>query len=169
MGNERIFGNCGSYPGLTDDWRFMMRFTAAHATAIIADTNSSELIEGGGLEYPASNVHAARAEQEGATWLEASHDGYRSLFGVTHRRRLWLAADGADGSATGGEGEDGSGDSAAAVSAAAAFSRAARRSSRRRWRRIQSDSALRRSASEMVTPSARSGLRTKMPSRMNQV
>lgn len=96
VGNERIFGNCGSYPGLTADWRFMMRFTAAHATAIIADTNSSELIEGRGLEYPASNVHAARAEQEGATWLEASHDGYRSLFGVTHRRRLWLAADGAD-------------------------------------------------------------------------
>jgi len=96
VGAERVFGNCGAYPGLTDDWRYMMRFTAAHATAIIADTNSSELIQGGGLEYPASNVQAMRAEQDGATWLEASHDGYRSLFGVTHRRRLWLAADGGD-------------------------------------------------------------------------
>jgi uncharacterized heparinase superfamily protein len=93
---ERIFGNCGAHPGLADDWRYMMRYTAAHATAIIADTNSSELIQGGGLEYPASNVHALRAEQDGATWLEVSHDGYRSLFGVTHKRRLWLAADGAD-------------------------------------------------------------------------
>ncbi len=96
VGSERIFGNCGVHPGLADDWRYMMRYTAAHATAIIADTNSSELIQGAGLEYPASNVHAMRAEQDGATWLEVSHDGYRSLFGVTHKRRLWLAADGID-------------------------------------------------------------------------
>jgi uncharacterized heparinase superfamily protein len=74
----------------------MMRFTAAHATAIIADTNSSELVRGGGLDHPAANVQAHRSEQDGATWLEASHDGYRSLFGVTHKRRLWLSADGAD-------------------------------------------------------------------------
>jgi uncharacterized heparinase superfamily protein len=96
FGDERIFGNCGAYPGLAADWRFVMRYTAAHATAIIADTNSSELIDGGGLEYPAGNVQTTRAEQDGAVWVEASHDGYRSLFGVTHRRRLWLAADGAD-------------------------------------------------------------------------
>ncbi|MCW5749451.1 MAG: heparinase II/III family protein, partial [Alphaproteobacteria bacterium] len=96
VGSERVFGNCGAYPGLADDWRQVMRYTAAHATAVIADTNSSELVEGGGLEYPAGNVQCTRAEQDGATWLEASHDGYRSLFGVSHKRRLWLAADGAD-------------------------------------------------------------------------
>ncbi|HJQ55619.1 MAG TPA: heparinase II/III family protein [Vineibacter sp.] len=96
FGDERIFGNCGAYPDLAAEWRFVVRYTAAHATAIIADTNSSELIDGGGLEYPAGNVNASRAEQDGAVWVEASHDGYRTLFGVTHKRRLWLAADGAD-------------------------------------------------------------------------
>jgi uncharacterized heparinase superfamily protein len=41
-------------------------------------------------------VERARQDAEGASWLEASHDGYRRRFGVTHRRRLYLAETGAD-------------------------------------------------------------------------
>ena len=37
-----------------------------------------------------------RAEDQGAQWLDMSHDGYRSLYGIIHRRRLWLSADGGD-------------------------------------------------------------------------
>ena len=31
-----------------------------------------------------------------AVWASASHDGYAPNFGLTHRRRLWLSADGLD-------------------------------------------------------------------------
>ena len=37
-----------------------------------------------------------RDEDEGAIWLEVSHDGYRPLFGLVHHRRLYLAASGED-------------------------------------------------------------------------
>ncbi|QQS14748.1 MAG: heparinase II/III family protein [Rhodospirillales bacterium] len=96
VGAQRVFGNCGAYDGLVAEWRQAMRNTAAHATAIIDDTNTSEVVDGGGLQYPAGNVVAARTEQDGATWVEASHEGYRTLYGVTHRRRLWLSGDGLD-------------------------------------------------------------------------
>ncbi len=32
----------------------------------------------------------------GAQWLDMCHDGYRSLYGIIHRRRLWLSPDGGD-------------------------------------------------------------------------
>src|SRR5690606_27644877 len=35
-------------------------------------------------------------EANGAHWLEMSHDGWRGLFGTTHRRRLYLAESGED-------------------------------------------------------------------------
>jgi uncharacterized heparinase superfamily protein len=37
-----------------------------------------------------------RADEHGAQWLDMSHDGYRSLYGIIHRRRLWLSSDGGD-------------------------------------------------------------------------
>ena len=73
-----------------------MRYTAAHSTAIVDDTNSSEITDHGALEYRAGNVLVDRAENDGAQWLDMCHDGYRSLYGIIHRRRLWLSSDGGD-------------------------------------------------------------------------
>ena len=41
-------------------------------------------------------VEAQRQEANGAHWLEASHDGWKKLFGAVHRRRLYLAESGDD-------------------------------------------------------------------------
>jgi uncharacterized heparinase superfamily protein len=96
IGSERMIVNCGAYPGLASEWRSTMRYTAAHSTAVVDDTNSSEVMPDGPLEHPPSHVAAKRFERDGALWLELSHDGWRSLFGVVHKRRLWLSPDGTD-------------------------------------------------------------------------
>jgi uncharacterized heparinase superfamily protein len=94
--HERLIVNCGIHPGALREWRHFMRFTAAHSTAVVDDTNSSEITDHGVLEYRAGNVLVDRAEDQGAQWLDMSHDGYRSLYGIIHRRRLWLSPDGGD-------------------------------------------------------------------------
>lgn len=96
VGSERMIVNCGAYSGLAAEWRSTMRYTAAHSTAVVDDTNSSEVMPDGPLEHRPSNVTAKRFERDGALWLELSHDGWRSLFGVVHKRRLWLSPDGTD-------------------------------------------------------------------------
>jgi uncharacterized heparinase superfamily protein len=94
--HERLVVNCGVYPGAAPEWKRFMRFTAAHSTAVVDDTNSSEITDHGALEYRAGNVLVDRADDQGAQWLDMSHDGYRSLYGIIHRRRLWLSSDGGD-------------------------------------------------------------------------
>jgi uncharacterized heparinase superfamily protein len=94
--HERLVVNCGSYPAATPDFRRFMRYTAAHSTAVVGDTNSTEITTHGALEYRAGNVLVERSEAAGASWLDMSHDGYRSLYGIIHRRRLWLSPDGGD-------------------------------------------------------------------------
>lgn len=94
--HERLIVNCGTYPGAPREWRHFMRFTAAHSTAVVDDTNSTEITDHGSLEYRAGNVLVDRADDQGSQWLDMSHDGYRSLYGIIHRRRLWLSADGGD-------------------------------------------------------------------------
>ena len=54
--HERLIVNCGTYPGAPRDWRHFMRYTAAHSTAVVDDTNSSEITDHGALEYRAGNV-----------------------------------------------------------------------------------------------------------------
>ena len=90
--HERLVVNCGIYPGAPREWRHFMRYTAAHSTAVVDDTNSTEITDHGALEYRAGNVLVDRADDQGAQWLDMSHDGYRSLYGIIHRRRLVAVA-----------------------------------------------------------------------------
>lgn len=94
--HERLVVNCGTHPGAPREWRHFMRYTAAHSTAVVDDTNSTEITDHGAMEYRAGNVLIDRADDQGAQWLDMSHDGYRSLFGIIHRRRIWLSPDGGD-------------------------------------------------------------------------
>jgi len=95
-GRERLIVNCGAYHGPALRWRSVARATAAHSTMVLADTNSSELREAGGLGRRPRHVPCERAENDGSQWIAASHDGYLPLLGVTHARQLFLAADGED-------------------------------------------------------------------------
>jgi uncharacterized heparinase superfamily protein len=94
--HERLIVNCGTHPGAPRDWQHFMRYTAAHSTAVVDDVNSTEITNHGSLEYRAGNVLIDRADDAGAQWLDMCHDGYRSLYGIIHRRRLWLSPDGGD-------------------------------------------------------------------------
>ncbi len=94
VGKERLIVNCGASE--VPSWRDAMRSTAAHSTVVVADTNSSELLGAGGLGRRARVPRVTREESDGNIWLSGSHDGYVARFGVVHRRRLYLAADGTD-------------------------------------------------------------------------
>ncbi|MHA1599950.1 MAG: heparinase II/III family protein [Alphaproteobacteria bacterium] len=95
IGRERMIVNCGARPG-DPGWRQAQRATAAHSTLTVGDTNSGELLKTGGFGRRPHVRRCKRTETDGNLWLDMSHDGYRRAFGLRHRRRLFLAADGAD-------------------------------------------------------------------------
>ncbi len=94
VGKERMIVNCGAYVGGDAAWRAAQRATAAHSTVTVDDTNAIEILGGGSLGRRRGRVDCARLEDDGNIWIDASHDGYRERFGLVHRRRLYLSADG---------------------------------------------------------------------------
>src|SRR5690606_2968905 len=100
IGRERLIVNCGAQACAAGtaaaQWAAVQRSTAAHSTAVIADTNSSALRSGGGISARRAAVTCRRDEEAGSIWLDASHDGYLPTFGLIHHRRLFLAAGGDD-------------------------------------------------------------------------
>jgi uncharacterized heparinase superfamily protein len=95
-GRERLIVNCGAYHGPSTEWRSALRATAAHSTLIAADTSSVEFRADGSVAAGPQEVTAMRAEDAGAQWVAASHDGFKKNLGLTHARQLFLAADGED-------------------------------------------------------------------------
>lgn len=95
-GRERLVVNCGGYHRSSAQWRGVARATAAHSTLVVADTNSSEVAAHGGLGRRPTHVPCERIEDGGSHWVSASHDGYLPVFGLTHARQLFIAADGED-------------------------------------------------------------------------
>ncbi len=95
IGRERLIVNCGAAPAAEEEWRDALRSTAAHSTLVLADTNSSEL-KGEGLGRRPERLSVDRAELSGQFWLDVAHDGWRKPYGVVHRRRLYLSANGED-------------------------------------------------------------------------
>jgi uncharacterized heparinase superfamily protein len=95
VGRDRLIVNCGAAPAGEEMWCMALRSTAAHSTLVLAETNSAEL-RPEGLGRRPERVEAERFENQGAQWLEASHDGYRRTHDVVHRRRLYLSENGDD-------------------------------------------------------------------------
>jgi len=81
-----------------------VRATAAHTALTLEETSSARLLKphwqrrllGDRFQQGPDPVRARRNEEDVGVWLEASHDGYRSQFGVGILRRLFLAVDGGD-------------------------------------------------------------------------
>lgn len=95
VGKERLIVNCGAAAG-RPDWNLAQRATAAHSTLVVDDVNAVEILADGSLGHGPTEVHGDRQEQDGNMWVEASHDGYADRLMLTHRRRLYLSADGDD-------------------------------------------------------------------------
>ena len=97
-GGQRLIVNCGG-PGplpteLPDTLVNGLRTTAAHSTLVLADTNSTNIQPDGSLGRGVEDVTIDRSEDNDASRLEASHDGYVRAFGMTHKRSLMLGNDG---------------------------------------------------------------------------
>lgn len=94
-GRERIFVNCGDHP-TCPDWRDALRCSPAHNTLVLDDRNVCEIHRDGHIGRKPKTVMAAREDHGNACLVEACHDGYVPLSGITHRRRLYLADQGHD-------------------------------------------------------------------------
>ncbi len=95
VGRDRLIVNCGTHPGALPGWRKALSATAAHSTLVLNDTNSLELSDSG-VGRRAHTVTCERMEENGALWVEASHDGYEHLFKMLHFRRLYVGNGGDD-------------------------------------------------------------------------
>ena len=85
-GAARLVVNCGPHSARSAEWADALRSTAAHSTLVVADEDAD----------PAAPARGDRRADGGAIWLEVEREGYARRFGLVHRRRFYLAADGAD-------------------------------------------------------------------------
>ena len=97
-GAQRLVVNCGG-PGplpaiLPDELVQGLRTTAAHSTLVLNDTNSTNILTDGSLGRGVEDVTIDRSEDNDASRIEASHDGYVRAFGLIHKRSLMLGNDG---------------------------------------------------------------------------
>jgi uncharacterized heparinase superfamily protein len=97
-GGQRLVVNCGG-PGplpntLSRELVEGLRTTAAHSTLVLSDTNSTNILADGSLGKGVEDVTIDRSEDNDASRLEASHDGYVRTFGMVHKRSLMLGNDG---------------------------------------------------------------------------
>lgn len=100
----RLVVNCGWSPDQPSAWRDAVRATAAHSALTLEETSSARQLEAGWkrdllgpcMAHGPEPVKPRRNEEDLGVWLEATHDGYRKRFGLSARRRLFLAVDGGD-------------------------------------------------------------------------
>lgn len=102
---HRLIVNCGgsAAAGGVLPIRFEqgLRATAAHSTLVLDNVNSTAVLMGGRIGSGVSEVEIDRRTLEGernngATRLEASHNGYAQRYGLVHRRILILRDDGTE-------------------------------------------------------------------------
>jgi uncharacterized heparinase superfamily protein len=97
-GPQRLVVNCGG-PGplptdLPEELIEGLRTTAAHSTLVLSDTNSTNILADGSLGRGVEDVTIDRSENDDASRLESSHDGYVRTFGMVHKRSVMLGNDG---------------------------------------------------------------------------
>ena len=97
-GAQRLVVNCGG-PGnlphhLSSELVLALRTTAAHSTLTLADTNSTNILDDGSLGKGVGDVVIDRSEDNDASRVQASHDGYIRGFGLVHQRTIQLGNDG---------------------------------------------------------------------------
>ena len=97
-GTQRLIVNCGGPGSMPTDLPHELveglRTTAAHSALVLSDTNSTNILADGSLGKGVDDVGIDRSEDNDASRLEASHDGYVRTFGLIHKRSLMLGNDG---------------------------------------------------------------------------
>lgn len=99
-GRERIFVNCGTHP-TCPKWQDALRSTPAHNTLIIDDRNMCDLHKDGSMGHRPKNIVVDRDDKKknnknDMVLIDACHDGYVPINGITHRRRFYMIDKGHD-------------------------------------------------------------------------
>lgn len=94
-GSDRLITGCAWSPDAAAPQA--LRLTDGASTASLADASAGEPLRGLAawgigprLEGPARKVEVRRHDADTGVWLECSHDGWVSRFGLIHDRRLYL-------------------------------------------------------------------------------
>ena len=85
---EKIVVNCGSPFINNRDWNDAMRSTAAHSSLNINEINSSDIFFEKDTTTRLAEVNVQKLERDDNLWLDSYHNGYKELFGITHRRKI---------------------------------------------------------------------------------
>ncbi|NVJ98934.1 MAG: heparinase II/III family protein [Alphaproteobacteria bacterium] len=96
VGQERLIVNVGpaSRRGPFPELHTLARTTAAHSTLVVADRNSSRLLESGRLGAGVSETLTIREKTEDGMLVRHTHNGYLKRFGAKHERTMQLYDDG---------------------------------------------------------------------------
>lgn len=98
-GAERIITSCGFSREVNVDMQAAVRRSGAHSTLVLGGRDNAEFStnDATGLLSPVGpeGISAKRLEEDDEIWLDAQHSGYKQVFGLLHRRRLFMSGDGA--------------------------------------------------------------------------
>jgi len=89
--NEKIITNCGSVEKRIGQKPEYLRYSAAHSTIILNNTNISELVEKKSYKRTPKNIYFNSEINERYTTWSASHDGYLNNFKKIIKRKLIIA------------------------------------------------------------------------------
>jgi uncharacterized heparinase superfamily protein len=100
-GRRPLIVSCGSGISFGPEWRRAGRATASHSTLALDGVSSAKLSRGGfmgrGRELlidAPQDVRVQYVSEDRTDGVIVGHDGYRSLYGLTHIRRLELSSSG---------------------------------------------------------------------------
>ena len=94
-GKERIFVNCGSHPS-SAEWQQVLRHTAAHTALTLDGKPAHDFRKDGHMTRRHADIKCKRDETRDYCLLDAEHNAYVSLNGVSHRRRIYMGDMGLD-------------------------------------------------------------------------
>jgi len=104
VGRCRLITNCGATELRGPEWQEAFRSTAAHSTLTLADSSSCSFLHGRAatrilgqrIVAGPTAVEIERSDEDHGAFVEATHDGYVSRFGLRHLRKIYLSAEGDD-------------------------------------------------------------------------
>ena len=88
---EKIITNCGSVEKLSGNKPEYLRFSAAHSTIIINNTNVSELVKKKAYKRVPENILFAQSEDDENFYLQGSHDGYKINYSTIVKRKIAIS------------------------------------------------------------------------------
>ena len=88
---EKIITNCGSLEKRAEKNPEYLRYSAAHSTIILNNTNISELINKSSYKRIPHNIIYNKEETYENIIIESSHDGYLKNFGKIVKRKIYIS------------------------------------------------------------------------------